>query len=175
MPATPSKVLYEAHPSLIRMRPFATLLALVLMLLGIRVALSGWALLPASLSQLVSWIDERLVKVAGILLFALSTLQLLIWWVSTRTDQLKITDDEILWTHGLVNKKYTELGMGSVRTVQVSQSLLQRLLDAGDIRVFTTGDLPELVVRGLPDPRRIRELVKARGTGAPAEGGSRVG
>lgn len=175
MPATPSNVRYEAHPSLIRMRPFATLLVMVLMLLGILVAVSGWALLPGSLSQLVSWIDERLVKVAGILLFALSTFQLLVWWVSTRTDQLKITDDEILWTHGLVNKKYTELGMGSVRTVQVSQSLLQRLLDAGDIRVFTTGDLPELVVRGLPDPNRIRELVKARGTGMPAEGASRVG
>lgn len=175
MPDTPSKVRYEAHPSLIRMRPFATLLVLVLMLLGILLAVSGWALLPAGLSGLVSWIDERLVQVAGILLFALSALQLLIWWVSTRTDQLKITDDEILWTHGLVNKKYTELGMGSVRTVQVSQSLLQRLLDAGDIRVFTTGDLPELVVRGLPDPNRIRELVKARGTGMSAEGAGRVG
>ena len=175
MPATPSNVRYEAHPSLIRMRPFATLLVMVLMLLGILVALMGRAFLPAGVSQLVAGIDARVVQVAGILLFALSALQLLVWWVSTRTDQLRITDDEILWTHGLVNKKYTELGMGSVRTVQVSQSLLQRLLDAGDIRVFTTGDLPELVVRGLPDPNRIRELVKARGTGTPSEGTSRGG
>ncbi|MGE5153424.1 MAG: PH domain-containing protein [Bdellovibrio bacteriovorus] len=174
MSATASNVRYEAHPSLIRMRPFATLLAIVLMLLGILIAVSGWGLLPASLAQLVTWIDERLVQAAGILLFALSALQLLVWWVATRTDVLKITDDEILWTHGLVNKKYTELGMGSVRTVQVSQSLLQRLLDAGDIRVFTTGDLPELVVRGLPEPSRIRELVKARGTGMAAEA-NRVG
>jgi uncharacterized membrane protein YdbT with pleckstrin-like domain len=175
MPATPSDVRYQAHPSLIRMRPFATLLVLVLLVLGILVAISGWAFLPAGLSERASGIDAKLVQGAGILLFALSALQLLVWWVSTRTDELKITDDEILWTHGLVNKKYTELGMGSVRTVQVSQSLLQRLLDAGDIRVFTTGDLPELVVRGLPDPGRIRELVKARGTGVPAEGASRGG
>jgi uncharacterized membrane protein YdbT with pleckstrin-like domain len=175
MPAIPSSVRYEAHPSLIRMRPFATLLVLLLMLLGILVAVAGWALLPAGLSETLSRIDTTLVQGAGILLFALSALQLLIWWVSTRTDQLKITDDEILWTHGLVNKKYTELGMGSVRTVQVSQSLLQRLLNAGDIRVFTTGDLPELVVRGLPDPSRVRELVKARGTGAPTEAANRGG
>jgi uncharacterized membrane protein YdbT with pleckstrin-like domain len=175
MPAAPSKIRYEAHPSLIRMRPFASVLAIALMLLGILVAIAGVGLLPASLSPQLAWLDPRVVQMGGILLFALSALQILIWWVSTRTDQLKITDDEVLWTHGLVNKKYTELGMGAVRTVQVSQSLLQRLLDAGDIRVFTTGDLPELVVRGLPDPGRIRELVKARGTGLPAEGASRGG
>ncbi len=175
MSASASNVRYEAHPSLIRMRPFATLLVLALMVLGILVAVVGVGLLPMSLSQQVGRIDTRVVQGTGILIFALSTLQLLVWWVSTRTDQLKITDDEILWTHGLVNKKYTELGMGSVRTVQVSQSLLQRLLDAGDIRVFTTGDLPELVVRGLPDPSRVRELVKARGTGAVAEAANRGG
>ena len=88
-------------------------------------------------------------------------------------ERLGITDDEILWTHGLVSKKYTEIGMGAVRTVQVSQSLLQRLLNAGDLSVFTTGDLPELVVSGLPDPARVRELVKARGTGIAPEGGDR--
>lgn len=175
MSSMSSNIRYEAHPSLIRMRPFATLLVLVLMLLGILVAISGWALLPAGVSDRVSGIDTQLVQGVGMLVFALSALQLLIWWVSTRTDQLTITDEEILWTHGLVNKRYTELGMGSVRTVQVSQSLLQRLLDAGDIRVFTTGDLPELVVRGLPDPGRIRELVKARGTGMTSEVGNRGG
>lgn len=174
MTAIPSSIRYEAHPSLIRTRPFATLLVMALMLIGVLVAVSGVGLLPPVLSQQAAMIDARLIQGAGILVFALSALRLLSWWVATRTDQLKITDDEILWTHGLVNKKYTEVGMGSVRTVQVSQSLLQRLLNAGDLRVFTTGDLPELVVRGLPQPNRIRELVKARGTGVAPEGVSRV-
>jgi len=159
---------YEAHPSLFRMRPFATLMAIGLMLLGILLALTGLAHLPVEIAQLARLIDGRLVQAAGALLLALSALRLLTWWIATRTDQLKITDDEILWTHGILSKSYTELGMGSVRTVQVSQSLLQRLLDAGDLRVFTTGDLPELVVRGLPEPNRVRELIKAGGTlGAP--------
>jgi uncharacterized membrane protein YdbT with pleckstrin-like domain len=157
------------------MRPFATLLVLVVMMLGILVAVTGVGLLPSGLRQQAAVIDPRLIQGAGIVVFALSALRLLTWWVNTRTDQLKITDDEVLWTHGLINKKYTEVGMGSVRTVQVSQSLLQRLLNAGDLRVFTTGDLPELVVRGLPQPNRIRELVKARGTGIAPEGATRDG
>jgi hypothetical protein len=46
---------------------------------------------------------------------------------------------------------------------------LQRIMNAGDIAVFTAGDVPELLVRGLPQPDRIRELVKARGgTATPA-------
>ena len=159
MPADSSEIRYQAHPSMLRMRPFSTLLALALMLAGILVAILGKGLLPALLPEQLS---ERVVQVVGIVVFALAALQLLAWWVSTLSDRLKITDDEMLWTHGLMNKQYTEISMGSVRTVRVTQSLLQRLMNAGDITVFTTGDLPELVVRGLPEPNRVRELVKAR-------------
>ena len=159
MPADSSEVRYEAHPSMLRMRPFSTLLALALMLAGVLVAILGKGLMPALLPE---QLNDRVVQVVGIVVFALAAMQLLAWWVSTLSDRLKITDDEMLWTHGLMNKQYTEISMGSVRTVRVTQSLLQRLMNAGDITVFTTGDLPELVVRGLPEPNRVRELVKAR-------------
>jgi len=171
MPADSSEVRYEAHPSMLRMRPFSTLLALALMLAGVLVAILGKGLLPALLPEQLNdrviqmvgiVVFDRVVQVVGIVVFALAALQLLAWWVSTLSDRLKITDDEMLWTHGLMNKQYTEISMGSVRTVRVTQSLLQRLMNAGDITVFTTGDLPELVVRGLPEPNRVRELVKAR-------------
>jgi hypothetical protein len=50
--------------------------------------------------------------------------------------------------------------MGSVRTVRVSQTLLQRIMNAGDVTIYTSGDLPEVVVRGLPDPRRLRDYIR---------------
>lgn len=166
-----AKIRYEAHPSLIRMRPFATVLVLGLTVLGVLAALTGPTLVPDALAAWVVSIDPRFIQAGGALLFVLGLLQLLVWWVSTRTDRLKITDDEILWTHGLLSRNYTELSMGAVRSLQVSQSLFQRLVDAGDIRIFTTGDLPELVVRGLPAPNRIRELIRARGAGIPTQNG----
>ncbi|MEN8176496.1 MAG: PH domain-containing protein, partial [Pseudomonadota bacterium] len=70
---------------------------------------------------------------------------------------------EIVHSHGLISKNYTEISMASVRTVKVSQSLLQRLLDAGDVAIYTAGDQPELVVRGLPNPGEVREFIKGRG------------
>ena len=77
-------------------------------------------------------IDDQNVKMIGIAVFAVATLQLLIWWVSTRSDRLVITEDELIWTHGLLNKEYTEINMASVRTVRVSQSLFQRIMNAGE-------------------------------------------
>ncbi|MBK5966356.1 hypothetical protein CCR95_20275 [Thiocystis minor] len=157
-----SEIRYDAHPSLVRMRPFATLLTILLLLGGILVAVLGDQVLAFLPEAIVDQVDGKALQAIGIGVFAIATLQLLIWWVATRSDHLVITQDELLWTHGLLNKQYTEINMASVRTVRVSQSLLQRIMNAGDIKVFTAGDNPEMMVRGLPEPARIRELVKAQ-------------
>lgn len=124
-----SEALYEAHPSLIRMYPFGTILAVVLIPVGV-----------------------------GILL-------LLYWYLQTKTDKLSITNDEIIWTHGLMSKQYTEINMSSVRTIRVSQSLLQRMFNAGNVQIFTAGDNPEVVIKGLPNPDEIREYIKGQPIG----------
>jgi len=152
-----AKVLYEASPSLVRMNPLGTLLVVVLMLAGVIVAIAGG---PVAAAIGLPPESKQWVGAAGILVVALAFLRLLIWWVATKIDHLEIKEDEIVWTHGLLNKQYTEIGMGSVRTVRVSQTLVQRMLNAGDVTIFTSGDLPELVVRGLPNPGVIREYIK---------------
>lgn len=156
-----SETRYDAHPSMIRMRPFTIVLTLLLMGGGILVAVLGERIVPAAILELLlGQVDGKTLQTIGIAVFVLATFQLLIWWVSSRADRLVITEDELLWSHGLLNKQYTEISMASVRTVRVSQSLLQRLMNAGDIRIFTAGDLPEMTLRGLPEPARIRELIK---------------
>ena len=92
--------------------------------------------------------------------FGLGILILLFWYVSTKADKFEIRAGEVLWTHGLLNKQYTEISMSSIRTIKISQSIIQRMLNAGDIEIYTSGDAPELSVKGLPDPRRIRELIR---------------
>ena len=124
-----SEVLYEANPSMIRMYPFGTVLAILLIPLGIGILLLLW------------------------------------WWLQTKADKLTVKTDEIVWEHGLINKQYTEISMSSLRSVRINQSLLQRILSAGDVEVYTAGDDPELVIKGLPNPTRIREYIKGQ---APA-------
>jgi len=124
-----SEVLYEANPSLIRMYPFGTILAVLLIPVGV-----------------------------GILL-------LLYWYLQTKADKLIIKDDEIVWIHGLISKQYTEINMSSVRTVRISQSLFQRIVNAGNVEIYTAGDNPEVVIKGLPNPDQIREFIKGQAAG----------
>lgn len=121
-----SEILYESHPSMIRMYPLGTVIAILLIPLGIGVLILLW------------------------------------WWISTKADKLTVKSNEIIWEHGLINKQYTELSMNALRSVRVKQSLLQRMLDAGDVEIYTAGDDPELVIKGLPEPNRIREHIKGR-------------
>lgn len=123
---TVSDILYEANPSMFRMYPFGTVLAVLLIPVGV-----------------------------GLIMLAY-------WYIQTKADHLTIKKDEIVWTHGLFSKQYTEINMSSVRTVKVTQSLLQRILGAGNVAIFTSGDEPELLVKGMPNPDEIREHIKGQ-------------
>lgn len=152
-----SNVLYEASPSMVRINPLGTVLAIALTLFGVVLAVAPGSVLAALPIPLVG---DGVAGIVGIALVVLGCVRLLSWWIATKADRLVIKADEIVWTHGLFNKQYTEINMGSVRTVRVSQSILQRVMDAGDVAIFTSGDLPELVVKGLPNPGAIRDYVK---------------
>lgn len=141
-----SDILYEAHPSLIRRNPLGT----VGLVLAVPAAAIGAIIL--SKNQAVASV---LIATAGIAL-----LVLMYWWIQTKMDHLTIRDDEIIWSHGLLNKEITEINMGSVRTTRVSQNLMQRIMNAGDVTIYTSGDIPELIVKGMPDPQTIRDLIK---------------
>ena len=149
-----ARVLYEANPALLRIHPFATVLLIILLLAGVALAIVS-GVVAASLG-----LPAQVVGLAGIVLAAVGFVWLLIWYVSTKMDHLEIRDDEIVWSHGLISKQYTEISMSSVRTTRVTQTLMQRIMDAGDVMIFTSGDQPELYVRGLPEPQRIRELIQ---------------
>jgi uncharacterized membrane protein YdbT with pleckstrin-like domain len=148
-----SEVLYDAHPSMIRSRPFAVLVAFAAMPFGVALALIGGSLVPQA---------APVTGVLGLVVAAFGFLTLMSWYVLSKSDHLVIKDDEIVWTHGLLNKGYTEINMGSVRTTRLNQTLLQRIMNAGDIEIYTAGDNPELVVKGLPDPSEILRLIKGQ-------------
>jgi uncharacterized membrane protein YdbT with pleckstrin-like domain len=144
------------------MHPFGTLVAWLLVLAGVYIAVTGSVPYLSEVlagRELPAW--ARL-SYLGYVLIAWGLLQLFGWWIKALFDRLEITEREIVWTHGFLNKQYTETNMNSVRTVRVRQSLLQRMLNAGDLVIYTTGDEPELTIKGLPRPGEIRELIKAR-------------
>lgn len=155
-----SEVLYKANPSIWRSHPFGALVAWVLIGFGVLIAVTDTIpFLPESMRPL-QLPDGVEVRWLGYALLALGLFQLLRWWLATLMDQLEINAHELIWTHGLLSKEYTEINMGSVRTVRIQQSLFQRIVGAGDLQIFTAGDSPELTIRGLPRPQEIRQHIK---------------
>lgn len=95
-----------------------------------------------------------LIPIAGLGLFIL-----LYWYLVSRTTKFTITDSEVLFEKGILNKEHSEIALASVRSVKVKQSLINRMFDVGTVEIFTAGDHPEIVAASLPEPRRIRELI----------------
>lgn len=91
--------------------------------------------------------------------FGLGILLLLGWYAQTKASKLTLTEDDLLFEQGLLSKERSEVNIESIRTVKIKQTFFNRVFGVGTIEIFTSGDLPEIVAHGLPDPNKIRELI----------------
>ncbi len=97
--------------------------------------------------------------------FGLGLLIFLVWHLKNKSSKLVVTDNEVLFEQGLLSKHRSEVTIGSVRAVKVKQSFFNRIFGTGTVELYTAGDTPEIVAKGMPDPNRIRELVRGRENG----------
>lgn len=85
----------------------------------------------------------------------------LVWHLKNKSSRLVVTDSHVLYEKGLLSKERSEIDIDSIRTVKVSQTLFNRMFGTGTVELYTAGDSAEFVARGLPDPNRVREIIKA--------------
>ena len=91
--------------------------------------------------------------------FGLGIVLLLYWYVQTRATRLTVTDSEIVYARGILRKARTEVSLKHIRSVNITQGFLNRLLRVGTLEVFTAGDQPEFTVPGIPLPGTVREAI----------------
>lgn len=91
---------------------------------------------------------------------AIGILILLWWYLKCRSTKLEFIGRDVVLEKGLLSKDRTELNADSVRTVNVYQSLLNRMLGVGRLSIYTAGDVPEIEVTGIPRPHDFRDLIK---------------
>jgi uncharacterized membrane protein YdbT with pleckstrin-like domain len=92
--------------------------------------------------------------------FGVGLIILLAWHLRNKASKLSVTENEISFEKGLLSKERSEINIDSVRTVRVKQSFWNRVFGVGCVEIYTAGDSPEIVATGMPDPNRIRELIK---------------
>ena len=95
-------------------------------------------------------------------LAALASLPLLAHaWYDQWITEMAVTDRRIIYKRGLIRRMTAEMNLEKVESVNVSQSILGRILDYGTIDVRGTGGGIE-GVRGIAQPLTFRSAITAR-------------
>lgn len=103
-----------------------------------------------------------ILSVALIPAFGVGILILLYWYVKANSIKLTIKGSDVHLERGLLSKEHTDIDLTKIRSVNVRQRFWQRVFGVGTIEVHTVGDAAAFVLDGMPDPNRIRELIKGR-------------
>jgi membrane protein YdbS with pleckstrin-like domain len=84
---------------------------------------------------------------------------LIVWAIVSRTTYLEIDNDTVRYETGVFSKDRRALSRKAIRTVRITQTLLNRMLNVGTIEIFTAGDVPEIHAVSMYQPNEIRELL----------------
>ena len=105
-----------------------------------------------------------ILSVLLIAAFGVGILILIYWYIQTRATALTVTDSDLMYERGILSKERTSVSINHVRSVNVVQSFVNRILGVGTIQISTAGDEPEFTIADMPDPHVIREAIaKAQG------------
>ena len=99
------------------------------------------------------WILWIIVAVAMLLYMKLQTLGV----------HLYVKPEEVEYVKGILKQNSIEISYRDFRMIEVSQTVMQRLLNIGDISIASSGTGgKEIVAPNMPSPREIRDEIQAR-------------
>jgi uncharacterized membrane protein YdbT with pleckstrin-like domain len=83
----------------------------------------------------------------------------LYWFLLSKSEKLTVSNGRITYSKGLLSKNEIECDLKRVSSVQVKQSIGQRIFGAGDVVVNTAGDIPEIEALGFANPNEIKKAI----------------
>lgn len=139
-PSERALIVARRHPAPALDRPLAVaLLALIGALIG---ALNDWL-------------------AAGLVVALIGITPLGIAWLAWRRDIVVVTDRRLVHRFGIITTNSSETAIERIGDVRISQGLLGRLLNYGDLEVVAGSDLGADRLRQLRDPERIAAAIRA--------------
>lgn len=82
-------------------------------------------------------------------------------WFRRWTAEVDVTDRRIIHKEGFIERRTIEMNMDKVESVDVSQSILGRILDYGEVRVHGVGESWEPIPT-IGSPLKFRNCITAR-------------
>jgi len=146
----PRKLLFEGEDVVLDIRPhwwfFVGPAALLVAALVV--------LIFAAVNDAAEW---AIVAVAGVVLAALA------WFVGRylrwSTTNLVLTTDRLIFRSGVVAKRGIEIPLERINTVFSNQTVLERLLRAGDLVIESGGEQGRQSFTDIPDPSHVQNEI----------------
>ena len=97
------------------------------------------------------------------LLFAWLLIPLIVAWVKRSSVLLRVYRGRVTLKRGILTKCERELFMRDIRSIDIDQSLLGRMVGIGDITIATAASADAVeAIEGVPNPQHIRDLIIAQ-------------
>jgi uncharacterized membrane protein YdbT with pleckstrin-like domain len=167
----PEQTLWEGRPSAALLygkilRLFLRLVIVVVIgYLAVTMGLPAVASVSASTRSFIeqnTTTIELSIVVAGIVVLLPSIFALLGAAARIRNTSYKVTNQRIMIESGVLSRALEEIDFRSVDDIEFRQAFLERLFGIGEVFVVSTDKVaPKLMLHGIPDPRKIRELIRS--------------
>ena len=112
---------------------------------------------PMRAGQIVhySWLATAALVTLELVLFLLALARL-------RSTVYTITNQRVMIETGMLTKSLSEIDLRYIDDTQFFQGITDRLLGVGNITLISSDKAsPTYVLRGIPDPRAVRETIRA--------------
>jgi len=108
--------------------------------------------------------SERIVRIGWLITAALLLIEgtrFLISLIKLRSTLYTITNQRVMIESGILSKTVSEIDLRYVDDTQFFQPVIYRMLGIGNVTIVSSDKTtPVCVLRAVPDPRRIRELIR---------------
>lgn len=149
------QVVMTERPALIRSNPGQSFLILLLLVGGVA------GLVASGIEWYTQTFGAQTLIYGGLTLIAAALIWLLVLWIEILMVKLEITTQRTRVIRGILARYTTEIQHDDVRTLEVNQSLLQRLLMIGNFGVSSAGEAGvEIRVKNLPNPNVMADTIR---------------
>ncbi len=102
--------------------------------------------------NLVQWV---VVGVILLLAIPLVVVPFLRW----RTTHYVVTSHRVMVRRGILNKSGKDITLSKITDVSFEQSLVDRIINSGSLRIESAGDSPDELLRNIPHSNHVQQLI----------------
>ncbi len=101
----------------------------------------------------------RVVTFALLAVLAFTVLLLLVRYVRWTTTNFVVTTERLIHREGVIAKKGIEIPLDRVQTIRFNQTILERMLGAGDLMIESAGETGQNTFTDIRKPSMVQQVI----------------